>query len=275
MIRMKKYSEMTLKSYLYHLNNFLDFKNKVSVKNLSSQDINDYLVNLNEKYVSDSYFNQAINAIRFLFVYVLNKKIKDYLVVRPKKAKTNPIILDANEVQAMFDNCTNTKHFAILALLYSTGMRGSEIINLELNDIEWNSNIIRIRSGKGRKDRLVPLDCTEALKDYIGEYAPVKWVFNGQYSTASSPTQYTKRSIQEWLKQLAFKSGIDKRVYPHLIRHTKITHSIEGGTDIHSEQILSGHSSIKTTIGYTHKSPKYISSIPTPFQNIKRTALIK
>lgn len=276
MIRMKKYSEATLTSYLYHWRQFKKFKLSTHETRLSSQDINDYLVNLNNKNVSDSYFNQAINAIRFMFMYVFNRKIKDYLVVRPKKAKTNPIILDYLEIQAMFDNCINTKHLCILSILYSCGLRGGEIINLELTDIEPNSNIIRIRSGKGRKDRLVPLEdgCLEIINRYIAEYKPVKWLFNGQYSTPENPTQYTKRSIQEWLKQLAFKSGINKRVYPHLIRHTKITHSIEGGTDIHSEQIVSGHSSIKTTIGYTHKSPKYISSIRTPLQNIKGLKVI-
>lgn len=272
MIRMKHYSPLTLKSYKYHLLKFINFKSKIYITELSSQDINDYLVCLNDSDISDSFFNQAINAILFFFKYVLNKKVKDYLVVRPKKAKTNPIILDYNEIQAMFDNCINLKHRAILSLLYSGGLRSGEVIKLEIKDIDSTQMIINIRSAKGRKDRLIPLDdtCLEVLRDYYKEYKPVKYLFNGQFSTAEKPTQYTKRSIQEWLKDLAFKSGINKRVYPHLIRHTKITHSLEGGIDIHSEQITSGHSSIKTTIGYTHKSPKFISSIRTPLQNIKR-----
>ena len=269
-IRMKHYSVETEKSYLYHLRNFIKFKKPIHETRLSSQDINDYLVYLNTRNVSDSYFNQAINAIRFFFKYVLNKKIKDYLVVRPKKAKTNPIILDYDEIQSLFTNCTNKKHLAILSILYSAGLRGSEIINLEIKDIDSKQMIIHIRSAKGRKDRLVPLDetCLEYLREYYKEYKPVKWLFNGQYSTNIKPTKYTKRSIQEWLKKLAFESGINKRVYPHLIRHTKITHSLECGNDIHSEQIISGHSNIKTTIGYTHKSPKFISSVKTPLQNI-------
>lgn len=272
MIRMRKYSERTLDGYLYHWRQFKKFKSKTHETKLSSKDINDYLVYLNTRDVSDSFFNQAINAIRFMFKYVFNRKIKDYMVVRPKKAKTNPIILDYSEIQAMFDNCVNSKHKAILSLFYSAGLRISEVLNLEITDIDSAQMIIRIRSAKGRKDRLVPLDPTtlSLLRIYYKENAPVKYLFNGQKNYKGSDLdKYSASSVRQFLRDLALKSGIKKDVYPHLIRHTKITHSLESGNDIHSEQIISGHGNIKTTIGYTHKSPKFISSIRTPMQNIE------
>lgn len=265
MIEMKKYSNQTLKSYKYHLIRFLDFKNKVSVKNLSSRDINDYLVCLVDSDVSDSYFNQAINAIRFFFKYVLNKKIKDYLVVRPKKAITRPIILDKQEVQAMFDNCKNLKHLAILSLLYSSALRVSEVVNLKISDIDSKQMIIRIRSAKGRKDRLVNLNqkCLDVLRQYYLKYKPKEYLFNGQFSN-----KYTAHSIQLWIKKLAYDSGINKDVYPHLIRHTALTHNLEQGVDIRLLQVVAGHANIKTTLGYTHISPQFISSIPSPMLGI-------
>lgn len=265
-IRMKKYSPLTEKHYLYHWRQFKKFKINVHETRLSSQDVNDYLVYLNDSDVSDSYFNQAINAIRFMFKYVFNKKLKDYLVFRPKKAKTQPIILDFSEIQSMFNVCENLKHLAIFSLLYSAGLRSSEIINLKITDIDSALMVIRIRSGKGRKDRMTPLDnnCLNILRLYWKKYKPTEYLFNGQFEI-----KYSKRSIQEVLKQLAFKANINKRVYPHLIRHSSLTHNLENGTDIRALQLMAGHSKIETTIGYLHSSPKYISSIQTPFSNIK------
>lgn len=110
MIRMKGYSNQTADSYWWHWVKFKEFKKTVHETRLSSQDINDYLVYLNNKNSSESFFNQAVNGIRFFFKYVLNKKIKNYLVVRPKKAKTVKIILSDEEIQKTFDACENIKH---------------------------------------------------------------------------------------------------------------------------------------------------------------------
>lgn len=268
MIRMKHYSPETERSYVYHWKQFKKFKSTIHESRLSSQDVNDYLVYLNSTGVSDSSFNQAINAIRFMFKYVFNRKLKSYLVVRPKKAKTQPIILDISEVQAIFDACKNLKHTAILSVLYSGALRVSEIINLKIEDIDSKLMVIRIRSAKGRKDRMVPLDenCLDVLRKYYLKYKPKEYLFNGQ----NDEPQYSKRSIQEFLKTYAYKAGISKRVYPHLFRHSSITHNLESGTDIRALQIIAGHQNINTTIGYTHLSPRYISEIKTPFSNIKR-----
>ena len=264
-IQMRKYSIETGKCYLYHLLKFFDFKTNVYPYNLSSQDINDYLVHLNSKNVSDSYFNQAINAIKFFFKYVLNRKIKDYMVVRPKRAKTQPIILDKTEIQKMFDVCTNLKHKTILSLLYSTGIRCSEVINLKIKDIDSKLMVIRIISGKGRKSRMVTLDTNvlEMLRKYYLEYKPIEYLFNGQNSL-----QYSKKSIEEVVKKLGVKCGINKRVYPHLFRHNYITDSLENGIDLRVIKESVGHSSIKTTEAYTHISPKMIANIKSPIQGI-------
>jgi integrase/recombinase XerD len=273
-IRMKGYSEMTLKSYLSHLNLFLDFKNKISCKNLSSQDINDYLVSLNEKNVSESYFNQAINAIRFFFKYVLNKKIKDYLVVRPKKAKTQPIILSDEEIQKTFDVCENIKHKSIISLLYGSGLRVSEVVNLKIKDVDSKNMVIWIRQSKGKKDRMaiLTLSTLTLLREYFKEYKPKEWLFNGQVLKSDSPNtvkQYTVKSIQQFVKTISLKAGITKRVHPHLYRHGYCTGILDNGGDIHDVAVTAGHQSLKTSMGYIHSSPKYISKIQSPLSAIK------
>ena len=264
-IRMKKYSSQTEKAYLYHLKKFTDFKYPTHQTRMSSQDIHDYLLYLNTKNVSDSYYNQAINAIRFFFKYVLNKKIKDYLVVRPKKAKTQPILLSDNELQELLNKCNNLKHKSILSLIASSGLRVSEIVNLKIEDIDSKCMIIRVRSSKGRKDRQCLLDrnVLKLLREYYKEYKPKEYLFNGQFSS-----KYTTRSIEEFTRQYALKANIKKRVYPHLLRHQQITGLIENGTDIYATQYHSGHSSMKTTSGYIHLSPKYISNIQSPLTQI-------
>ncbi len=155
-----------------------------------------------------------------------------------------------------------------MSILYSGALRVSEIINLKIEDIDSKLMIIRIRSAKGRKDRMVPLDenCLEILRQYYKQYKPKVYLFNGQ----NNEPQYSKRSIQEFLKTYAFKAGINKKVCPHLIRHTSITHNLESGTDIRLLQIIAGHQNIKTTCQYTHLSPRFISEIKTPLQQIQR-----
>lgn len=272
-IRMKGYSEMTLKSYLSHLNIFLDFKNKISCKNLSSQDINDYLVSLNEKKVSESYFNQSINSIRFFFKYVLNKKIKDYLVIRPKKAKTQPIILSDEEIQKTFDVCTNIKHKAIISLMYGSGLRVSEVVNLKIENVDSKNMVIWIKQSKGKKDRMAILtpQTLDLLRKYFKEYNPKIWLFNGQLLKSDLPNtikQYTVKSIQQFVKDVSVKAGITKRVHPHLYRHGYCTGILDNGGDIHDVAVTAGHQSLKTSMSYIHSSPKYISKIKSPLINV-------
>jgi site-specific recombinase XerD len=232
---------------------------------VTSQNIKDYLVELTNLEKSDSYTNQAVNSIRFFFTYVLNKKIKDYLVIRPKKAKTNPVLLSDSELSSLFEKCNNLKHLAILSLLYGAGLRVSEVVNMKLQDIDSKCMVIHVLNGKGRKSRQVMLDVNvlETLRKYYVVFKPQKYLFNGQLSE-----QYSVRSIQALVKTYARKAAIKKRTYPHLLRHGFCTGVLETGGGLHDAQILLGHQNIKTTIGYAHLSTKYISSIKSPISTL-------
>lgn len=166
----------------------------------------------------------------------------------------------------MFDVCENLKHKVILSLLYSCGLRVSELINLKWKHIDRSRMIINIIAGKGRKDRQVMLSesIIPLLENYYREYKSKEYVLNGQ----SSP-QYSDRSVGEVMKQLGTKAGIKKRVYTHLIRHCSFTHLCEAGTDINIIQKLAGHTNVKTTMIYTHISDSLISKINSPINNIR------
>lgn len=266
-LQIKKYSESTIDSYAYHLEVFLQFKKDRHYTYLSSQDVNDYLLEIKDK--SDSFLNQAINAIRCLFLYILNRKLKAYLVPRPKKAKTSPILLSDDEIAHIFKSCDNKKHLAILYLMYGAGLRRSEVINLRIEHVDSLNMLIYIKQGKGRKDRSVMLDqkVLDVLREYFKQYRPTEYMFNGQQSL-----KYSASSIQQFVKAYTFKAGIKKRVHPHLFRHNFATGVLENGGDIYDLQLMLGHEDPKTSANvYAHMSPKYIASIKSPIANLRLT----
>lgn len=158
------------------------------------------------------------------------------------------------------------KHKVILALLYSCGLRVSELINLKWSHIDRSRMVINIIQAKGNKDRQVMLtpELIPLLEKYWNEYKSKEYVLNGQVDL-----QYSSRSVLGVVKQLANKAGLDKRVYTHLMRHCSFTHMVENGTDINLIQRLAGHSNVKTTAIYTHISHNLISKIKSPLANIE------
>ena len=166
----------------------------------------------------------------------------------------------------MFTVCENKKHKAILAVLYSCGLRVSELINLKWSHIDRSRKVINIIQGKGKKDRQVMLDDTliTILEDYYKEYRSKEYVFNGW----KNELQYTQQSVLQVVKQLAKKAGIKKNVWTHLMRHNAFTHLAEAGVDINLIQRIAGHSHVSTTAIYLHLSHTTISKIPSPLSQL-------
>jgi len=181
------------------------------------------------------------------------------------KEKKLPIVLSVDEIQRIFTVCANLKHKVILSLLYSAGLRVSELINLKWQHIDRSRMIINIIAGKGKKDRQVMLSSKliPLLEDYFKEYKSKEYVLNGQFDI-----KYSDRSVLQVVKQLSQKAGIKKDVWTHLIRHCSFTHMVENGCDINLVQRLAGHSSVKTTNIYLHTSHNLISRIQSPIMAI-------
>ena len=205
----------------------------------------------------------ALNAFYKHTVKMPNKVSK---IPYPKSEKKLPIVLSQDEVQKMFDSCENLKHKVILALLYSCGLRVSELINLTWSNIDRSRMVINILNGKGKKDRqvMLPEVVIPLLEKYWHQYKTKNYVLGGQFSE-----QYSSRSVSQVLKQLAAKAGIKKRVWTHQMRHNCFTHMVENGTDINLIQKLAGHNSVKTTMMYVQISDSLISKINSPINNIK------
>jgi site-specific recombinase XerD len=263
-LRLKNYSQNTIDNYVSQVKCFLTHFDKQVTK---PSEINEKMIKcwlLEAKSINGR--KHRISAVKLFYALTGKQPLKFKHIEYPRSDKKLPIVLSQEEVQRMFTACENTKHKVILALLYSCGLRVSELINLKWTNIDRSRMIINIIRAKGAKDRQVMLaeNIIPLLEKYYKEYKSKEFVLNGQ----SSP-QYSDRSVGEVVKQLASKAGIkNKRVYTHLMRHCSFTHMVENGIDINLIQKLAGHSNVKTTAIYTHISHNLISKINSPLNNI-------
>jgi site-specific recombinase XerD len=256
-------SKKTIENYSCSVHLFLTyFKKEIEPIRISTELIKDWLLTF--KTVNTR--NHKLCAIKSFYQITVGMPLKLNKIPFSKKDKKLPIVLSVEEVQRMFDVCENTKHKVILALLYSCGLRVSELINLKWQNIDRSRMIINIIQAKGKKDRqvMLPEALIPLLEKYWKEYKSKEYVLNGQ-----SHIQYSERSVGQVIKQLAEKAGINKRVYAHLMRHCAFTHMVENGTDINLIQKIAGHSNVKTTNIYLHISHNHISKVKSPINNIK------
>lgn len=237
------------------------FKNEVEPKAIDNEKIKLWL--LEAKTINSR--KHRMCAITSFYKITVGMPAKIAKIPYPKSEKKLPIVLSQAEVQRMFDVCENLKHKLILALLYSCGLRVSELINLQWQNIDRSRMVINILGGKGNKDRQVMLSTAliPLLEKYFHQYKTQNYILSGQFSD-----QYSSRSVGQIMKQLAQKAGINKRVYTHLMRHNCFTHMVENGIDINLIQRLAGHSNVKITMVYTHISHNIVSQINSPLNSI-------
>ncbi len=263
----RRYSSSTVEVYADALKTFLTYYKDKAVKDISNDDI----IAFNNKYIlanklSASYQNQVVNAIKLYFRAIQNTAIDIDLIHRPKKNNLLPNVLSKEEIKSILTAQQNIKHRTMLSLIYSCGLRRSELLNLKLTDVDSKRKLLIIRQAKGKKDRIAPLSekIIELLREYYKLYKPKQWLFEGQ----KAGEQYDERSLQSVLKQALEKSGIKKPVTLHWLRHSYATHLLEAGTDLRYIQEILGHKSSKTTEIYTHVSTKSLQNIKSPFDDL-------
>lgn len=266
-MRSKRYSENTVKTYLDAMKSFLVFYNNKNIADLDYEDVirynNEYIL---KKKLSASYQNQIVNALKLFFSTVADKKMDIDRVHRPKRYKLLPNVLSKQEVKQILEAHINIKHRVMLSLIYSCGLRRSELLQLKPIDIDSKRNIIFIRQSKGRKDRIVPLSLKvlEMLREYYKIYQPRVWLFEGR----EKGFPYSEQSLQAVFKHALWKTDIEKPATLHWLRHSYATHLLESGTDLRFIQELLGHNSSKTTEIYTHVSTKSLQQIKSPFDDL-------
>ena len=267
LLEQKRYSPSTIKTYRAYFSDFMEYHKGRNIDRLKVADINKYILYLvNEKKISVSQQNMRINAIKFYYEQVKGGKRQYYGgITRAKEYKSLPEVLSRNEVCRILSCLSNRKHRCMISLIYSAGLRRSELLNLTPKDIISERMLVRIM-GKGRKCRysLLSEKLLKELREYFKEYRPQKWLFEGE--TPGEP--YSASALVKVLKEAASHAGIKHRLHVHMPRHSFATHLLEQGTDLRTIQELLGHNDIKTTSIYLHVTSTHKSSIPNPLDSL-------
>ncbi len=268
-LTVRRYSPRTRKVYGGHVRRFLlwlDRNDRVLGGSLQ-EPAETYLGWLVQtRRVSRSYQNQAISALRLFAEAVLETTAPTIDLPRPRKETRLPAVLSRVEVAAVLAKTRNPKHRAILMLLYSAGLRVSEVVRLRPEDLDSQRGMIRVRQGKGAKDRytLLAKRAVEAVERYVESYPTGPWLFPG----ARADRHLSTRSVQRVVKRAARTAGIRKDVTAHTLRHSFATHLLEGGTNLRVIQELLGHSSARTTQIYTHVARSALEGVRSPLDNL-------
>ncbi len=259
-LKLRNFAVNTQEAYLRAVTKFAEHFGK-SPDQLGKDEVRTYLLHLVEKrQASWSRYNIALCALRFLYHVVLERDSLLDGVPFPKGEKKLPVVLSMGEVTQFLRVIRNLKHRAMFMTMYSGGLRVSELLELKASDIDSARMLIRIRQGKGRKDRYVGLSerLLLLLKEYWKARRPTDYLFPGRFP--GKPM--TRASAGLLCRKIAKQAGLTKRVTPHTLRHSYATHLLECGTDLRTIQILLGHRSIRTTALYTHVSRKTLESTP-------------
>lgn len=257
----KKYSENTISSYKRDLNKMNLYLKKDFIK-LTKADIQKYIQNLSKNESSNT-ISRTISSLKSFYKFLeINKYTNTNpltTIISPKTARKLPKVLSEEEVNKLLDinlnNDFDYRNKAMLELMYSSGLRVSELINLTVNDVDLKNSLVRI-FGKGSKERIVPLNdyATEALNNYILYHRPklFKQKENNYLFLNNHGNQMTRQGFFKTLKKIAKEKGIKSELSPHTLRHSFATHLLKYGADLRSIQELLGHSDISTTQIYTH-----------------------
>ncbi|CEG11435.1 Phage integrase family protein [groundwater metagenome] len=261
----RNYISKTIKAYLYYNEDFLRAvkKNPPEVTNENAKNYLFYLAE--QKDVSTSNLNIAINALKFYYGEVLKRDFV-YEIKRQRKNKKLPVVLSKEKVSNILSSVSNIKHRALLMLAYSAGLRVSEVVKLRVEDIDAQRKLIHIRGAKGRKGRYTLLSevTLKTLHLYRDEFKPNEWLFPG----AEKGRHISIRTAQSIFEHANERAGIVKDVTIYSLRHSFATHLLESGTDLRYIQELLGHQSSKTTEIYTHASSRSLSKIINPLDTM-------
>lgn len=256
---LKEFSKQTIKSYCYNTSRFLDFIKK-SRLNLGNDAVKSYLLTPD---LSVNSVRLQYASIGFFFREILGRHFTTEDVPIKKKEKSLPKLLSKEQIKNLIDGTENLKHKIIIKLIYSSGLRLEELINLKRKDMDFDRNVICVRKGKGKKDRITLI--SETLKlDLLKYYS--KNMFKTEYVLEGRKGEYNKKSVQKVLNAVGKKIGI--KVHPHMLRHSFATHLLEQGTNIRHIQKLLGHSDLSTTKIYLHVSNRDLENIKSPLDSL-------
>jgi len=257
-LKLRGFSPLTVRNYSFFVDKFLKQANK-KTSELNQDDVKKYLASMFDT-KSKNTIMLAAAAIKFFYQEILNLEIGKIKV--PKKDRKLPEVLTKEEVKRIIEATETKKSKLMISLLYSSGLRVSELVNLKPENINFEEKIGRVKKGKGSKERIfiISEDLCNQIKDYHKK-RNYEFVF-------SKSKPLTTRNVQKIVKLTRIKANVSKKVTPHTLRHSFATHLLEGGTDIRLIQSLLGHASLNTTQLYTHVSSQQLKKIENPLDAI-------
>ncbi len=262
-LKIRGFSEKTVNAYLFHNRKFLEFSKK-QPSEVQTQDIKHYMAYLMaERNQKPASVNLAMSALRFLFDDMMAKGLFTTIKL-PKAEKKLPTVLSKGEMKALIDAVDNPKHKLLIKMMYSSGLRVSECVNLKIEDLDFKEHFGLVRAGKGKKDRNIILSkrLVEDIRLFQGGKDPAGPLFrvNGR--------QLGVRQVQKVVSDAAKKAGLRKRVFCHALRSSFATHLLEAGTDIRVIQELLGHANLATTQRYTKVSREQLRKVRSPLDDL-------
>jgi integrase/recombinase XerD len=266
---LRNFTPSTIQSYVQCIARFARYFN-LSPEHLGPEHVRTFLLHLvQERHVSLSHYKQTRSALRFVYRVTLGRGDVPESIPPVKQPRTLPVVLSPEEVARFFAAIRNVKHRAILMTAYAAGLRISEVTRLQVNDIDSQRMVIRVRNGKGQKDRYVMLSprLLEILRAYWKAVRPREFLFPG----ANLDRPITTASIQKVCQRARKAAGMGKQITAHTLRHSFATHLLEAGTDLRTIQVLLGHHSFSTTARYVHVATAALPSVKSPFDRLDLT----
>ncbi|MCK4647353.1 tyrosine-type recombinase/integrase [Candidatus Pacearchaeota archaeon] len=262
-LKISKNSDYTIRNYFRANQELLDYCNK-EPEQIIEDDLKSFMAEkLTEK--SSSTIIVFLSAIKYAYSNILKKDITQD-IKRPKRERKIPDVLTKDEVKKLINAIPTKKSKIMVSLAYACGFRVSELLNLKINDLNFDEMTGYVRQAKGKKDRVfnIPKFLLKNLKKQVKKQqeAGQEYLFTGPKG------KLTDRNIQKIVKNVAKKVGIDKEVHPHTLRHSFATHLLENGIDIRMIQELLGHADLSTTQIYTHISTEELKKISSPIDNL-------
>ncbi|GET23037.1 integrase [Prolixibacter denitrificans] len=264
----KRYAANSVKTYIHQLEIFFGFHQDKTPETITDDDI----MRFNSEFImknrlSATFQNQTVSALKQFYQFHYNRRIISEKIERPIKRKPLPKVFSKEDLEKFFSGITNAKHKMAMMLIYSCGLRRSELIQLKLKHLDSKRRLLSVIDSKGKKDRVVPISerLLSKIKEYYHAYQPKQYLIEGQ--TPGEPL--TASSLQKIFKATLEKTGIKKVYTLHCLRHSFATHLLENGTDLRYIQELLGHKSSKTTEIYTHVSNRALQNIKNPFDDLK------
>jgi site-specific recombinase XerD len=267
-MQLRNFAPETQRNYIHHVKGLAQFY-QTSPEHLDLEDIREYQLHLlNQRHHSAQAVNQFVSAVRFLYQVTLDTTWPEKALPRVRVPHKLPVVLSPAEVDAFFHHVGTLRYRAALMTAYGAGLRVSEVVRLQISDIDSARGLLRVEQGKGRKDRYAMLSprLLKVMRAWWKVEQPRHWLFPGR-----TPGKHMDVAMLQLVcRQAAELAGIAKRVRVHTLRHSFATHLLDQGVDLRVIQELLGHTRIDTTARYAQVSPRLLSVTKSPLDQLGR-----